>query len=45
MPILGGSNVFPDPRNEGIDWRGSTAIFLATWAFLAIILLREAGWV
>jgi len=42
MPIFGGI-VFPDPRNEGIDWRGSTAIFLTCWVFFAIILLREAG--
>lgn len=44
MPIFGGI-VFPDPTNEGIDWRGSTAIFLFTWAFLGLILLRDAGWV
>jgi hypothetical protein len=32
-----------DPRNEGIDWRGSIAVFLACWVFLALILLRDAG--
>ena len=42
MPILGGS-LIPDPINEGIDWRGITAVFLTCWAFLAIILLRDAG--
>jgi len=35
--------MYPTPPNEGIDWRGSTAVFLITWAFLAVILLRDAG--
>lgn len=43
MPIFGGI-VFPDPRNEGIDWRGSTAIFCTLWAFFGLMLLRDAGW-
>ena len=36
--------VYPQPSEEGIDWTGSLAVFLSTWSFLAIILLRETGW-
>ena len=36
--------MFPiPPASEGIDWSGSAAIFLITWSFLAIILLRDCG--
>lgn len=37
--------MFPIPPSpsEGIDWRGSVAVFLVTWSFLAIILLRDSG--
>ena len=35
--------MFPDHSNEGIDWRGSTAVFLTCLVFLALILLRDAG--
>ena len=36
--------VYPRHSEEGIDWTGSLAVFLATWAILAVILLRDAGW-